>query len=206
MAQNVGPILEMVTEKYLLRSPAEWKARQEAIEILDQIVVALNQGDIRAVGQLTHKNFFGPLQKIIPWCTNLFTNSLVEKCQVKYGEQFWGFWMLGGMAGGGMGFIFDPSIKQEAQAWLQTTMVETKRGMESRLPFAMDPVVYDLLRHDGTDVVEGTRPRAIAGFTLRARTVGERLSRTRFVRRTRKSHHQRAARSQNRAPAGRIAG
>ena len=28
MAQNVGPILEMVTEKYLLRSEAEWTARQ----------------------------------------------------------------------------------------------------------------------------------------------------------------------------------
>jgi hypothetical protein len=26
MAQNVGPILEMVTEKYLLRSEAEWEA------------------------------------------------------------------------------------------------------------------------------------------------------------------------------------
>ena len=31
MAQNVGPILEMVTEKYLLRSGPEWAARQQAI-------------------------------------------------------------------------------------------------------------------------------------------------------------------------------
>ena len=30
LAQNVGPILEMVTEKYLLRSEAEWLGRQEA--------------------------------------------------------------------------------------------------------------------------------------------------------------------------------
>ena len=148
MAQNVGPILEMVTEKYLLRSPVEWEARQEAIEILDQIVVALNQGDIKAVGRLTHQNFFGPLQKIIPWCTNLFTNTLVKQCEDKYGDQFWGFWMLGGMAGGGMGFIFDPAVKKEAQAWLQTTMVETKRQMETRLPFAMDPVVYDFEIND----------------------------------------------------------
>ena len=29
MAQNVGPILEMVTEKYLLRSAAEWQGRKE---------------------------------------------------------------------------------------------------------------------------------------------------------------------------------
>ena len=31
MAQDVGPILEMVTEKYLLRSEAEWQGRQQAI-------------------------------------------------------------------------------------------------------------------------------------------------------------------------------
>ena len=34
MAQNVGPILEMVTEKYLLRSEAEWRGRHEALGIL----------------------------------------------------------------------------------------------------------------------------------------------------------------------------
>src|SRR5262245_60095366 len=53
MAQNVGPVLEMVTEKYLLRSPAEWQARQEAISILDDVVAALRRGDIRAVGAIT---------------------------------------------------------------------------------------------------------------------------------------------------------
>ena len=36
MAQDVGPILEMVTEKYLLRSEAEWQGRREAIGILDR--------------------------------------------------------------------------------------------------------------------------------------------------------------------------
>ncbi|MEM7313859.1 MAG: UTP--glucose-1-phosphate uridylyltransferase, partial [Planctomycetota bacterium] len=102
MAQNVGPILEMVTEKYLLRSPVEWQARKDAIAILDEISQALKDGDIQAIGAATHRNFFGPLQKIIPWCTNLFTNKLVELAQEKYGEQFWGFWMLGGMAGGGI--------------------------------------------------------------------------------------------------------
>ncbi len=148
MAQNVGPILEMVTEKYLLRSPEEWEARQDAISILDEITDALNKGDIKAVGAATHRNFFGPLQKIIPWCTNLFTNSLVEQCQQKYGDKFWGFWMLGGMAGGGMGFIFDPEIKPEAQKWLQSAMSATKKRLETRLPFAMEPVVYNFEIND----------------------------------------------------------
>ena len=48
MAQNVGPILEMVTEKYLLRCEAEWRGRQDALRILDEVLAALKSGDIRA--------------------------------------------------------------------------------------------------------------------------------------------------------------
>ena len=148
MAQNVGPILEMVTEKYLLRSPDEWEARQEAIHLLGEVTAALKSGDIKALGAATTKNFFGPLQTIIPWCTNLYTNSLVEQARKTFGEEFWGFWMLGGMAGGGMGFIFSPERKVEAQKWLQSAMLATKHDLQSSLPFAMDPVVYDFAIND----------------------------------------------------------
>ncbi len=143
MAQNVGPILEMVTEKYLLRSSAEWKARQEALDLLDQIVKALAGGDIRELGRLTTANFRGPLQTIIPWATNHFTETLITRVSEKFGDDFWGFWMLGGMSGGGMGFIVDPSRKQEALNIIHDIMIQTKRELENALPFAMDPVVYD---------------------------------------------------------------
>jgi len=146
----------------LLRSPVEWEARKEAIEILGEITRGLKEGDIRAIGKATHRNFFGPLQKIIPWCTNLFTNSLVEQCEEKWGDQFWGFWMLGGMAGGGMGFIFDPTVKEDAKKWLQTTMVETRDRMQKRLPFAMTPVVYDFEIND-----RGTWSEMITGDEAR---------------------------------------
>ena len=148
MAQNVGPILEMVTEHYLLRSEREWKGRREAIEILDQVVDAIDAGDIKRIGEVTTRNFEGPLQTIIPWATNRFTDLLIERCRQQYGDKFWGFWMLGGMAGGGMGFIFDPAVKREAQAWLGTVMVDTKRAMQTSLPFAMDPVVYGFKIND----------------------------------------------------------
>lgn len=148
MAQNVGPILEMVTEHYLLRGRAQWQARQQAMRILDEVVEALGEGDVRRVGEVTTRNFEGPLQTIIPWATNRFTDALIEQCRQQYGEQFWGFWMLGGMAGGGMGFIFDPLVKPEAQDWLLQTMRETKRRLQSALPFAMEPVVYDFQIND----------------------------------------------------------
>ena len=151
MAQNVGPILEMVTEKYLLRSPAEWEARQKAIDLLQEVVDALKAGDIRALGDATTRNFFGPLQTIIPWCTNYYTNTLIEKAREKFGDAFWGFWMLGGMAGGGMGFIFDPAHKTAGQDWLAVTMKATKDELQKSLPFAMDPVVYDFdINDNGT--------------------------------------------------------
>src|SRR5437763_9954035 len=41
MAQNVGPILEMVTENYLLRSEAEWRARQGMLSILSHTLADL---------------------------------------------------------------------------------------------------------------------------------------------------------------------
>ncbi len=111
MAQNVGPVLEMVTEKYLLRSEAEWTARQEAIELLREIEKALAGGDVREIARLTTRNFFGPIQTIIPWASNHYTETLIDLVRGKFGGDYWGFLMLGGISGGGMGFIFDPAQK-----------------------------------------------------------------------------------------------
>ena len=91
MAQDVGPILEMVTERYLL---------------------------------------------------------------AEMGADFWGFWMLGGMSGGGMGFLFDPRRKAEALARLQQIMSATKKRMEHAVPFAMEPVVYDFAINERGTVAE----------------------------------------------------
>ena len=111
MAQNVGPILEMVTEKYLLRSEAEWLGRQEACASWTRWWPRCAMATCGASAQVTTRNFFGPIQTIIPWATNLYTEQLIDRVRAAFGEQFWGFWMLGGMSGGGMGFIFDPRVQ-----------------------------------------------------------------------------------------------
>ncbi|HTY86902.1 MAG TPA: UTP--glucose-1-phosphate uridylyltransferase, partial [Candidatus Acidoferrum sp.] len=143
MAQNVGPILEMVTEKYLLRSDAEWAARQQAMGILDEILGALRAGDVPRIGALTTRNFNEPIQTIIPWANNHFTESLIRRVRGEFGQDFWGFWMLGGMSGGGMGFIFEPRRRVQAQERLATIMANLKSELQTGLPFAMEPVVYD---------------------------------------------------------------
>lgn len=143
MAQNVGPILEMVTEKYLLRSSKEWIGRQQALDLLEKVIEALSQGDIKRLGKITTENFRGPIQTIIPWATTLYTEQLISAAEKEFGDDFWGFWMLGGMSGGGMGFIFAPEKKAEAQQAMQRIMSEAKVRLQDALPFAMDPVVYD---------------------------------------------------------------
>jgi hypothetical protein len=178
MAQNVGPILEMVTEKYLLRCASEWAGRQQAIGLLDEMVSALRAGDVRAVGAMTTRNFCQPIQTIIPWASNAFTESLIASVRAEFGADFWGFWMLGGMSGGGMGFIVEPKRKEEAQRRLQQIMSQTKRELERALPFAMEPVVYDfainergtwaeLLRGDGALLPGGYYALHVPGW-LRA--------------------------------------
>jgi len=143
MAQDVGPILEMVTEKYLLRSEKEWKARGQAIRFFNELVEKLKNGEIEDIGKFTHQNFIGPINTIIPWTTNIYTELLIQKVKKEFGARFWGFWMMGGMSGGGMGFIFDPEIKTKAQDRLQEILSETKNVFEKAIPFAMEPVVYD---------------------------------------------------------------
>jgi hypothetical protein len=154
MAQDVGPILEMVTEKYLLRSEAEWQGRQKAIRILDEVMGHLKAGDVAAIGGCTQRNFDGPIQTIIPWAGNLYANALIVRVRAEMGEDFWGFWMLGGMAGGGMGFLFSPQRKASAQQRLETIMSETKRQLERAVPFAMEPVVYNFtINERGSEAV-----------------------------------------------------
>lgn len=167
MAQNVGPILEMVTEKYLLRDGPEWAARRSALGILDEILLALREGDVAAVGRATSRNFQEPLQTIIPWSTNHYTELLIDRARKAFREDYWGFWMLGGMSGGGMGFIFAPERKAEAQARMQTIMSEARDELRHALPFAMDPIVYDFaINEQGTwgDFLTGPEALMPAGY------------------------------------------
>ncbi len=162
LAQNVGPILEMVTEKYLLRCGPEWDARQESLRMFEQILAALRSGDIKALGALTTRHFEGPLQTIIPWATNAFTENLITIMRAEFGQDFWGFWMLGGMSGGGMGFIFAPERKREASQRLLEVMLQQKQVLQNSLPFAMDPVVYNFaINEAGTSAVLGQGGEAL---------------------------------------------
>lgn len=152
MASNVGPILEMVTEKYLLRLSSEWDARNEANSIYDNILEVLKTNEIKQLANYTSMNFAGPIKSIIPWASNYFTETIIQRAEALFGKQYWGFLMLGGVSGGGMGMFIDPEIYTSGKDKVLQLLKNTKKEMEDSLPFAMDPVVYNFsINHKGSN-------------------------------------------------------
>ncbi|GAA4441016.1 UTP--glucose-1-phosphate uridylyltransferase [Pontibacter saemangeumensis] len=143
MASNVGPILEMVTEKYLLRGEREWAARQQTNQIFDNILGAIREGDVRKLGANTARNWEQPIKTIIPWASTYFTEQIIAKAQKAFGEDYYGFLMLGGMSGGGMGMFVNPERHEAYKTGVLEILRQTKNELSDALPFAMEPVVYN---------------------------------------------------------------
>lgn len=151
MAQNVGPILEMVTEKYLLRAEEEWKARLATNEIYDGILTALKTGDVVALAKWTSHNWNYPIKTIIPWATTHYTETLIQKAKQQFGSDYLGFMMLGGMSGGGMGMYVHPENYERSKQGVLDILRSTKSELSAALPFAMEPVVYNFkINQNGT--------------------------------------------------------
>ncbi len=153
MAQDVGPILEMVTEKYLLRSEDEWRGRGDAIRILDDVIPHLKSGDIRSHRRLHRAKFRRPH----PDHHSLGRQSLHRHPDPPRAREKWA--TISGVSGCWAGcraaawdFCSTRAASSEPQDRLQAIMSDTKRRMEHAVPFAMEPVVYDFaINEHGTE-------------------------------------------------------
>lgn len=150
ISHDVGSILEMVTEKYLLKHEAEWNARLKGIELFDRITEALKAGNMKELGRLTTIDWEEAIQPIIPGVSNAFTEDLIKNVKEEFRDDYWGFLMLGGMSGGGMAFIVNPDINTAFKKRIRGIMHELKATYAASYPFIIDPVVYDFdFNHNG---------------------------------------------------------
>ena len=150
ISMDVGPILEMVTEKYLLKHKEEWSARLNGIDLFDHIVNAVKSGDMKQLGALTTEDWDESIQKVIPWVNNAFTKALIDNVKDVLKDNYWGFLMLGGMSGGGMAFIVNPELKEYCKNRIVDIMAGLKQRYRHALPFIIDPVAYDFeINHKG---------------------------------------------------------
>ena len=119
---------------------------------------SLRAGDIRALGEVTMRNFRGPIQTIIPWASTYYTERLIEEARREFGEEFWGFWMLGGMSGRRHGIHLRARGQSRGARAAAGNHEPGKAELSTSLPFAMEPVVYDFsINERGTfaDLLEG---------------------------------------------------
>ena len=104
-------------------------------------------------GRDTLANFFGPIQTIIPWACNHYTETLIDRARAHSPTTFgdsrcsaacraaaWGSSSIRTQMRG-------PGVDRHDDA-------NAKRELQSALPFAMEPVVYDFAIND-----PGTGPR-----------------------------------------------
>jgi len=168
LARDVGPVLELVTDKYLLRLKEEWEARKREKLYFDRIAEALKRGDMAELGRWTNEDWERGTKEIIPAATDAYTEELIARVRERWGDKFYGFLMLGGQAGGGMAFIVDSSIHSRCLEEMPVLMGEVKARYRRALPFAMEPAVFDfsLNRHGIRSELlrgENTRPPAEYG-------------------------------------------
>ena len=127
MAQNVGPILNMVTAKYLLRGRGRMGgAAREPARSSTRSSRRCSGRTSAASASGRRGNWDGPLKRIIPWVTNEFTETIIREARAVLGDDFWGFLMLGGMSGGGMAFFVAPHRHDEFQDRIAAIMRRVK--------------------------------------------------------------------------------
>ena len=86
--------------------------------------------------------FLGPIQTIIPWASNYYTETLISGYSVNSAT-------ISGASGCSAACpaaAWALSSRRKRRRWPKTPagiMTETKRELEHALPFAMEPVVYD---------------------------------------------------------------
>ena len=142
----------------------------------------LQRGDVQAIGAATTRNFFGPIQTIIPWASNFYTETLIEQARARVRRRFLGLLdarrhvrrrhglhLRAGAQGGGAGAPAGDHVATRSAS------------CEHALPFAMEPVVYDFAINERGTFAELLRRRrgAAAAGLLRADGAAVAAARTR---------------------------
>ncbi|MGC4051393.1 MAG: hypothetical protein QM757_18700 [Paludibaculum sp.] len=110
---------------------------------LDEILDCLRRGDIRGIGARTQRNFYGPIQTIIPWAANLYTQPPHRARPGRIRRRLLGLLDARRHVRRRHGLHLRSRAERRSPGALGAIMREAKRAMERAVPFAMEPVVYD---------------------------------------------------------------
>ena len=123
---------------------AEWQARQEAMAVMRSIEAALCAGRRSARSpRATTRNFFGPIQTIIPWASNHYTETLIDRGRGALRPGLLGFPDARRHLRRRHGLHLRSAAQDRGPGLSSGVDGRAKRELQHALPFAMEPVVYD---------------------------------------------------------------
>ncbi|NLD46064.1 MAG: hypothetical protein GX660_02535, partial [Clostridiaceae bacterium] len=151
--QDVGPVLRMITENYILKEKTSWDARLRTENRYDKILEALLHGNIKELGKLESEDF-EDRRLISPLSDNLYHQKVYAQLKSKFKEDLWGYDSTGGRAGAGGIFFVNPHIKEEFEHAFISVCLETQEAMQGQMHFSSRPLVYKFeLNREGIKVV-----------------------------------------------------
>jgi hypothetical protein len=117
------------------------QARQQAIGILDEILEHLRRRCARHGGSATQRNFFGPIQTIIPWASNLYTETLIREVRADLRQGLLGLLDAGRHVGRRHGLhLRSRGARPKAQSRLGALMRDvSKQRLRRRWPSPWSP-------------------------------------------------------------------
>ncbi|MFZ5986057.1 MAG: UTP--glucose-1-phosphate uridylyltransferase [Bacillota bacterium] len=139
--QDVGPILRMITEQYILKDKVAWKARLGTEGRFDEILEALLSGDVRSMARLESMDF-EERKLISPLSNNLYHEKTYFKIKQYFNEDLWGYDSTGGRAGAGGIFFVDPKRRKEFEEIFLEVSNKTQKELIGQMHFASKPLIY----------------------------------------------------------------
>ena len=142
MSINVSNTLKDVTNKYLVREKSAATARKGLIEKYAELQKAILVCAGKEIAAITDSIFSNELQEIIPYVTNKYTETIRENMQKEFGNDYYGFMMIGGLSGGGMVFWVNGE-QTDRYKRVESVLLNSQCECEGEFDFVSPPIVYN---------------------------------------------------------------
>ncbi|HEX2926834.1 MAG TPA: hypothetical protein VHP38_11360, partial [Ruminiclostridium sp.] len=140
--QDVGPVLRMITEQYIVKDKAAWNARLRTENRFDEILGALQSGDIKAVGNLENQDF-QDRKRISPLSDNLYHEETFKALSSLFKEDLWGYDSSGGRAGAGGIYFINPERREEFEEAFINISQKVQAELTGQIHFSSKPLIYN---------------------------------------------------------------
>lgn len=158
--QEVGPVLKMITERYIVKDKAAWRARLRTENRFDEILGALRSGDAKMLGYLENQDF-QDRKLISPLSDNLYHEETHKVLSAAFKEDLWGYDSTGGRAGAGGIYYINPDRRKEFETMYLTISERVQAELASQIHFSSKPLIFSFdVNEDGVKVMEADRNRA----------------------------------------------